>query len=67
MTDDILSRYQHVIESFTLIHGTSGVFDVRVNDELIYSKHKTGRHANDGEVLGLFQEIVGPEMPIYGT
>jgi selenoprotein W-related protein len=67
VADDILSRYQHVIESFTLIHGTSGVFDVRVDDELIYSKRQTGRHANDGEVLALFKEIVGPDMPLYGT
>ncbi len=64
---DLLSNYQHVIDDLTLVTGTAGVFDVVVNDELIYSKAETGRHAEDGEVLRLFQEVVGPDVPLYGT
>jgi selenoprotein W-related protein len=47
--------------------GGSGVFDVVVNDSLIYSKDQTGRHAEPGEVLGLFKEVIGPDVPVYGT
>ncbi len=50
-----------------MIPGGGGAFEVIVDDDLLYSKHATGRHANAGEVFGLFQEIVGPDMPIYGT
>jgi hypothetical protein len=32
---------------------------------LIYSKALTGRHANSGEVLGLFRDFVGSETPVY--
>jgi len=43
------------------------VFDVTVDGATIYSKHQTGRHAEDGEVLDLFRELVGPGVPVYGT
>jgi predicted Rdx family selenoprotein len=45
--------------------GAKGVFDVEVDGELIYSKYQTGRHAKDGEVLRLFRERIGPDVPVY--
>lgn len=65
--DDLLTNYQHVITDLRVVTGAKGVFDVRVDDELIYSKHETGRHADDGEVLALFKEHVGSDVPIYGA
>ncbi|GJM39269.1 MAG: hypothetical protein DHS20C19_26360 [Acidimicrobiales bacterium] len=64
-TADLLSNYQHVIESLTLTTGGSGVYDVVVDGELIYSKAETGRHAEPGEVLDLFTAIVG-DIKRYG-
>lgn len=58
-------NYQHIIDDLTLVTGSKGVFDVRVNDELIYSKHATGRHAEPGEVLERFTELVGADVPRY--
>ncbi len=65
--DDLLSNYQHVIESATLVTGSKGVFDVTVDGELIYSTHATGRHAEPGEVLELFTETYGQGVARYGT
>ena len=65
--DELISNYQHVISELTLVMGTKGVFDVEVDGELIYSKHATGRHAEPGEVLALFTERIGAEVPRYGT
>ncbi len=64
-TADLLSNYQHVIESLTLRTGTKGVYDVTVDGELIYSKAETGRHAEPGEVLALFTALVG-DIRRYG-
>ena len=50
-----------------LVTGDKGVFDVVVDGKTIYSKGETGRHADDGEVLALFTELVGPEVPRFGT
>lgn len=64
---DLLGAYQHVLRETRLIHGSKGVFDVLVDGRLLYSKAKTGRHAQPGEVLRLFGELVGPAVPRYGT
>ncbi len=65
MADDILSNYQHLIETFTFITGSKGTFEFKVNGELLYSKQQNGRHAEPGEVLQLFKEFVGPDVPTY--
>ena len=57
--------YQHVIAELTLVTGSAGVFDVVVDGEVIYSKHSTGRHAEPGEVLALFRDYLGREVPIF--
>jgi len=62
---DLLSNYQHVIEDLRLVTGDKGAFEVTVDGELLYSKHATGRHADDGEVLRLFTELVG-DIRRYG-
>ncbi|MBC8194902.1 MAG: Rdx family protein [Acidimicrobiia bacterium] len=64
---DLLSNYQHVISDLRLITGSKGVYDVRVDGELVYSKDETDRHAEDGEVLEIFRKIVGPDVPVFGT
>ena len=63
---DLLSSYQHVIGSLTLVTGTKGVFDVEVDGDMLYSKHATGRHAAPGEVLELFREHYASDVPPYG-
>ncbi len=65
MTEDILTNYQHIIEDFTLITGSKGAFEFKVNGELLFSKKRLGRHAENGEVLQLFKELVGPDVVIY--
>jgi len=66
-TKDLVTQYQHVIEELRLVMGSKGVFDVRVDGELIYSKHAEGRHAKPGEVLARFRDVVGTEVRPYGA
>ena len=65
--NDLLSTYQHVIQSLTLVTGSKGIFDVEVDGELLYSKQATGRHAAPGEVLELFRNRYAADVPPYGT
>jgi len=64
-TSDLLTNYQHVIDDLTLITGDKGVFDVAVDGDLLYSKAESGRHAEPGEILKLFSELVGPDVDVY--
>ena len=63
---DLLSNYQHVIEEIRLVTGDDSAFEVVVNGNLVYSKHATGRHAEPGEVLNLFTDLMGSDVPRYG-
>ena len=39
-----------------LIEASGGLFEVTVDGDLVFSKRALGRHAKDGEVLGLMAE-----------
>lgn len=60
-----MTNYQHIIGNINIKSGTKGAFEVIVNDDLIYSKKANGRHAEPGEILQLFKEIVGPDVATY--
>jgi len=62
---DLLHDYQHVISELQLVTGSNGVFDVEVDDQLLFSKKATGRHAEPGEVLRLFREQIVPGVTVY--
>ena len=54
----MLKNYEHVIETLTLVPSDGGKFEVSVNRELIYSKLKTNRHAEAGEILNIIATMV---------
>ena len=59
MTSELLDKYTQSIEELILIPSGGGRFEVIAGDELIYSKKATGRHAEEGEVVGLFEKALG--------
>ena len=66
MADELLSNYQHVIENLNLITGSKGAFEVRIDGDLVFSKQTMQkRHAEPGEIVQIFREIVGPDVPTY--
>jgi len=65
VADDIMSNYHHVIESFTFITGSKGVFRFEVDGRTLFSKRDSGRHAEPGEILQLFQDYIGPDVTPY--
>jgi selenoprotein W-related protein len=58
LANELLNNLQLGIESITLIPSEGGRFEVTVNDQLVYSKLQTGRHANPGEVFGLVEKYL---------
>jgi selenoprotein W-related protein len=45
-----------IIEQVVIIPGSEGVFDVKLDGELIFSKKAIGRHAEEGEIIKLIKE-----------
>ncbi len=49
------------IRSWNLVPASGGLFEFEVNGSLLYSKKETGRHAEDGEVRGLFEKYLAAQ------
>lgn len=60
-----MANYHHVIESFTLVTGTKGIFHFVVDGQTLFSKKEIGRHAETGEILQLFEQHIGHDVQPY--
>jgi len=59
---EILGRWAPVMAEVSLQAGSRGRFEVTLDGKLIFSKAQLGRHAKDGEIVGLMQPSVGPPL-----
>lgn len=50
---ELVKAFEYDIKSIGLIPSDAGRFEVSLDGNLVYSKLKTGRHANPGEIAGL--------------
>ncbi len=58
MVQAILGKYEHYIDDITVIPSRGGVFEVMVDDQLVFSKKELGRHATIEEVIASLDEII---------
>ena len=58
LAGELIKHFEHLIEFIRLVPSDGGRFEVTVNDQLLYSKLKSGRHAQPGEVIGLINKII---------
>lgn len=58
MAQYLLEEFEGSLDSLELIPSAGGVFEVVVNDQLVYSKRATGRHAERDEVIDAVRRIV---------
>jgi selenoprotein W-related protein len=55
---ELLNQFETEIETITLIPSDGGRFEIMVNGKLLYSKKKTGRHTEKGEIARLMREFI---------
>jgi selenoprotein W-related protein len=58
VTADLIKEFEPQIESWTLIPGGGGAFEVKVGDKLVYSKLRTGRHTDSAELRPLIKDAL---------
>jgi len=51
-------EYPDIVSDIELIESAGGAFEIKVNEDLIYSKLETDRHADPPEILGLFKAYI---------
>ncbi len=63
LTQKLLKEHKNKIMELSLIPSSGGVFEVKFNDELIFSKAKEGRKPGLGEVESMVRSQMGIEAP----
>jgi len=53
---ELIKNFQHDINSLTLITGSKGIFDIKVNGEIMFSKKELNRYPKTGELIILLAE-----------
>jgi selenoprotein W-related protein len=62
LTDELLKGWAPIIKDIELLPSSKGRFEVTLDDDLIFSKAKLGRHAKPGEIAALVRDRIGPEV-----
>jgi selT/selW/selH-like putative selenoprotein len=58
----VIGGWGPLLEVLELVPGTGGVFDVHLDDELIFYKKMIGRYPQPDDVLPLIREQIGEEV-----
>jgi selenoprotein W-related protein len=59
----VIAGWGGVLRVLEIVPGTGGVFDVHVDDELLFTKSMIGHYPEPEEVLPLLRERIGGELP----
>ena len=65
VVEGLVRDYQHLIDRLELVMGSKGTFDVTVDDTLIFSKAEQKRFPEAGEILTLFEGVLGHIVEKY--
>ena len=55
-------KYPDLVSDIEMIESAGGAFEIKVDEDLIYSKLETGRHADPPEILGLFKAYIEEQV-----
>jgi selenoprotein W-related protein len=64
MAQELLTTFETELGEVALIPGTGGIFEVRVNDTLIWSRAHQGRFPDLKELKQLVRDQVAPEKDL---
>lgn len=55
LAENVLNSYKNSLEMVSMIPSSGGVFEIKIDDELIFSKKELIRFPNDNEVEGIIK------------
>ncbi len=61
MAQELLTTFKDELGELALVPGVCGNFDVRVNDELVYSRKDMGRFPESKELKQIVRDFIAPE------
>lgn len=67
MAQELLTTFEHELGEVALVPGTGGVFDIRVDGELLWSRKERGRFPDIKELKQLVRDRVAPGRDLGHT
>jgi len=67
MAQELLSTFENELQAVTLKPGRGGVFEIRVGDETVWSRHKMSRFPDIKELKHLIRDRVAPDRALGHT
>ena len=64
MAQELLTTFNTDLSSLALVPGTGGIFEVRLNGAVIYSRKETGRFPESKELKQLVRDVIDPERSL---
>ena len=64
MAQELLTTFNTDIASLALVPGTGGIFEVRLNGVVIFSRKEVGRFPESKELKQLVRDVIDPERPL---
>ncbi len=64
MAQELLTTFEQEIETLTLRPGTGGVFKVRADDTLVWSRKEEGRFPDITELKQRVRDVLAPEKSL---
>lgn len=64
MAQELLTTFESELGEVALVPGTGGVFDVRLNGEMIFSRKQAGHFPESKELKQLVRDRIAPDKPL---
>ena len=64
MAQELLTTFESDLNRVSLVPGTSGIFEVRLNNEVIFSRKMQQRFPESKELKQLIRDRIDPERPL---
>jgi selenoprotein W-related protein len=64
MAQELLTTFETELGEVALVPGTGGVFEVRLDGELIFSRRQEGRFPESKELKQLIRDRIAPERSL---
>jgi len=64
MAQELLTTFEQDLERVSLVPGSGGVFEIRLNNELIFSRKQAQRFPEAKEIKQLVRDRIDPERPL---
>ena len=67
MAQELLTTFEQELGGVTLVPGTGGTYEVRVDGALLWSRHEVGRFPDIKELKQRVRDVVAPERDLGHT